>query len=255
MSHDLHGGQKLEPRLAEKLAAMREGGARLRIVKHGLASIVRPGVTFEAIEAKAQELIAAQSATPNFSLVPNYNWATCIMRNDEMCHGIPVGKRVEESDLIKVDVGLLWQKYNLDTTITVKVGKMKPEVDEFVDTSRKALEKAISKAVVGNSIFDISYAMQSVMESAGYGMVYQLTGHGIGLKLHEEPYVPCIAQESDKHKKLYAGQTLAIEVMAAMGDASLILDKDGWTYRTRDGSWAVMMEETVEVGEKVRILT
>ncbi len=233
-----------------RVAAMREGGLRLRRVKQQLTAFVHPGVTFEQIEAEAQRLIADTGAVPNFALVPKYHWATCIMKNDEMCHGIPQGKVVEDGDLIKIDVGLLWQGYNLDTTVTIMVGSVSEEVSQFVATAEKALSKAISQAVVGNSVFDISYAMQSVMERDGYGLVYQLTGHGIGSKLHEAPYIPCVAQAADKRILLREGQTVAIEIMTTMGDPELVMDKDGWTYRTKDGSLAVMIEETVMVGQK-----
>ncbi len=230
----------------EKIAAMRSGGKKLAEVREALVKFTKVGTRFDEIEKEAQRLIHATGATPNFALVPGYHWATCLMKNDEMCHGIPKHEKVvEDGDLITIDVGLLYKGYNLDTTASFLVGNATQERKDFLDVGKKALQRAIDAAVIGNSIYDISFAMQKVVERKGFGMVYQLTGHGIGKELHEEPHVPCIAQRSDKRKKLYEGQTIAIEVMYAMGDAFLVLDKDGWTYRTADHSLSGMIEETV----------
>ena len=241
----------MEKATDQKISAMRDGGRRLALVRDELVRFTRVGMSFAEIEAEAQRLIQAQDAVPNFSLVPNYHWATCIMRNDEMCHGIPSAeKHVEDGDLITIDVGLLYQGYNLDTTVSFLVGNaIAPEKQEFLVVGKKALAKAIEQVKPGASVFDISFAMQKVVERKGYGMVYQLTGHGIGRELHEDPMIPCVAQRGDKRKILQLGQTLAVEVMYAVGDPRLELDKDGWTFRTADGSLAGMIEETVLVTE------
>jgi len=235
----------------QKMTAMREGGRRLGQVRDQLVQFTIVGMSFAEIEAEAQRLIRAADSIPNFALVPGYHWATCIMKNDEMCHGVPsLEKRVEDGDLMTIDVGLLYQGYHLDTTTSFIAGKKDTIKVEFLAVAKKALAKAISKASPGNSIFDISSAMEKMIQQHGWDMVYQLTGHSIGKELHEAPYVPCIAQRSDKRQILTAGQTLAIEIMAAVGDAELVVDKDGWTYRTKDGSLTVMEEETVLITEK-----
>ncbi len=235
---------------SQKISAMRIGGKKLAQVRDELMTSTRAGMHFDEIEKKAQQLIHVAGAQPNFSLVPGYHWATCLMKNDEMCHGIPHHEKiVNDGDLMTIDIGLLYQGYNLDTTVSFFVGETTPKNEEFLETSKKALARAIEQAVVGNSVFDVSFAMQKIVERKGYGMVYQLTGHGIGKELHEDPAIPCIAQRSDKRKKLFVGETIAIEVMSAMGNPFLILDKDGWTYRTADHSLAAMVEETVLVTE------
>ncbi len=231
----------------QKIAAMRQGGPALGRVKHALAAMVKPGVTFESIEAKAQALIKAEGAVPSFSTVPGYHWATCLMRNDEVCHGIPKGKRVEAGDVITIDVGLIWQGYHLDTTTTVAVAPVSQEVKDFLARGRQAVDKAIAKARVGSTIYDISRAMQKGVENYGYGAVYQLTGHGIGRELHAWPSIPCVAQKSDKKIKVVPGMTLAIEIMYTAGYPDLEVGKDGWTYQTIDGSLSGMFEETVLV--------
>jgi methionyl aminopeptidase len=243
----------MQPKIDQnKISAMREGGHRLGQVREQLVSFTKIGMSFAEIEAEAQRLIKSVGAVPSFSRVPNYHWATCIMKNDEVCHGIPTAEKiVNDGDLITIDVGLVYQDYNLDTTASFLMGKAQQnaELVEFLAVGQKALQKAIAEAKPGHSVYDISFAMQKTAERKGYGMVYQLTGHGIGKELHESPYIPCIALRHDKKKLLYPGQTIAIEIMYTMGKPDLKTDKDGWTFRTIDGSIAGMIEETVLVGE------
>lgn len=230
---------------------MRAGGKKLSRVKKALVAFAKPGLSFAQIEAEAQKLIAAEDAVPNFSLVPGYDWATCIMQNDEVCHGIPSrDKTVQDGDVITIDVGLLYQDFHVDTSVSFAVGSVSPEINTFLDTGRKSLKKAINKVKPGSTVYDISKAMQTVVERAGYGAVYQLTGHGIGTELHMEPAIPCRAHRGDKRHKLQPGDTLAVEIMYTAGDPELVLDKDGWTYQTKDSSLSGMFEETVLVTEK-----
>lgn len=243
----------------EKTAKMRQSGARLARVKRALIAMVKPGILFEEIEAKAQELIEAEGATPSFMTVAGYHYATCITKNEGCCHGVPVGKKVEEGDLITIDVGLVFDGYHTDTSYTVYAGdeaKMPKQIAHFLETGKRALDNAISKAIVGNSVFDISRAIEETIEGEGYSAVYQLTGHGIGKSLHEPPYIPCVTFPQDKRLKLVEGQTLAIEPMYAMGNAELILGKDKWTYETKDHSLTGMFEDTVLITSgKPEILT
>jgi methionyl aminopeptidase len=232
--------------MKNKIEIMREGGRRLAIVRDSLVKFTKIGMSFAAIEAEAQRLIKQQEAIPNFALVPGYHWATCIMKNDVICHGIPTeDKIVNDGDLITIDIGLLYKTYNLDTTASFFVGQTTPAKAKFLEVGQHGLERAIAEARVGNSVYDISYMMQKVIEKAGYGAVYQLTGHGIGKELHEDPYISCVAYRRDKKSKLYEGQTIAIEIMYTMGNPYLIADKDGWNHRTADHSLSAQIEETV----------
>jgi methionyl aminopeptidase len=233
--------------LQQKITAMRTGGRILGEVRDQLQAFTQPGVTFESIEAEAQRLLAERQVVPSFSTVDGYDWATCIMRNEELCHGIPVGKTVAAGDVITIDVGLIYQSYHLDTTITFAVGDVSPDVKQFLERGRQILRKAIAKARAGQSVYEVSNVIEQSLRRFGYGAVYQLIGHGIGLELHMEPGIPCVAYRSDKRVLLEEGQTLAIEVMYAMGDPKLVEDEDGWTYRTADRSLSGMFEETVLV--------
>ncbi len=234
----------------KKIQAMREGGRSLGKIKSQLRDFTGPGVRFEAIEAEAQRLIGAEGMVPSFSTVPGYEWATCIMKNDEVCHGIPLKKTVDEGDIITIDVGLINQGYHLDTTITFGVGQISESAARFLEVGKQVLDKAIAKAQAGNSVYDISFQMEKGLQRHGYGVVYQLTGHGIGEKLHMEPEVPVFALKKLKKEILTEGQTLAIEVMYAMGEAKLVEADDGWTFRTADGSISGMFEETVLITKK-----
>lgn len=233
--------------LENKISAMREGGKALGKIKASLAKFVKPGTTFEQIEAEAQELIKKAGMKPSFSTVPGYDWATCVMKNEEVCHGIPKGKTVRNGDLITIDIGLLNKGYHLDTTITFPVGEVSQEVQDFLEVGKKSLQKAIDQARVGNSVYDISFAMEKPLKRHGYGVVFQLTGHGVGEALHMQPAIPCVANKSDKRIKIKEGQTLAIENMYTMGSPVLKVASDGWTYVTQDGSLSGMFEESVLV--------
>ncbi len=231
----------------EKIIAMREGGKALGKIKTQLLSFATVGISFEQIEAEAQRLIQKAGMKPSFSTVPGYHWATCIMRNEEVCHGIPKGKTIHDGDVITIDIGLINNGYHLDTTMTFPVGKVSAEIAEFLATGQKSLDNAIDQARIGNSVYDISFAMEKPLKRKGYGVVFQLTGHGVGESLHMEPAIPCSPSKADKKIKLFEGQTLAIENMYTMGDALLEEAEDGWTYVTSDGSLSGMFEETVLV--------
>jgi methionyl aminopeptidase len=234
--------------MREKIEAMQAGGKRLAKIKQLLREAAVPGTRFEDLEKLAQEQISAEGALPSFSTVEGYEWATCITKNEGCCHGVPRGKKVEDGDIITIDVGLIFKGYHVDTTTTFYVGDEStadPKTLEFLKIGKEAMDKAIAKARIGNSVYDISKIMQSTIEEAGYSAVYQLTGHTIGKTLHEDPQIPCIAYKSDKKHKLYEGMTICVESMLAMGDTRLKVGDDGWTYETVDGSLSGMFEETV----------
>jgi methionyl aminopeptidase len=153
------------------------------------------GVQFETLEEIAQTELKKRGATPSFAMVPGYHWATCITKNEGCVHGIPRNKAVEFGDVITIDVGAYFQGYHTDTSITVCAGACSKRVMRFIETGKKSVYAAIAKVHPGVSVFELSTAMQEVVEGAGYRSVYQLTGHGVGAKLHEDPSIPCYADE------------------------------------------------------------
>ena len=233
-----------------KIQNMRKGGKALGKIKKELASFTKAGVSFQEIENKAQNLIKDAGFKPSFSTVKGYSWATCIMKNDELCHGIPEGKVVDDGDLMTIDVGLMSGGYHLDTTISFSVGKIPGDVEKFLSDGKNILKKAIKKAKLGQSVYDVSSVMESELNKKGYSAVYQLIGHGIGKELHMKPDIPCVTYNHLKRDKFSEGQTVAIEVMYTMGKPELIEDSDGWTYKTADGSLSAMFEETVLITKK-----
>ncbi len=232
---------------AHKISAMRAGGKILQQVRDQLVDYVQVGCTFAEIEAEAQRLLKAGGVKPSFSTVPGYHWATCIMKNEMLCHGIPGKQVVHVGDIITIDIGCINEGYHLDTTTSFAIGQVSPDITTFLSAGKQSLQKAIGTIGPGISIYDISFAMEKVIVRHGYSCVYQLTGHGVGEELHMEPSIPCIAQKSDKRILLKSGMTIAVEIMYAEDNAAVVLADDGWTYVTRDHSLSAMFEETVLV--------
>lgn len=233
----------------DKITAMRQGGAKLKIIKNQLQEFAVVGKTFMDVELEAQRLIKAAGAQPNFSLVPGYHWAICINRNEGIVHGIPNDTVIADGDLISIDLGLLWQGWNLDTSISFVAGKSNHQLDAFLQAGLHTLEKTISHALAGNSIYDLSHVIEKSVKKAGYSPSYQLAGHYIGKALHEEPLIPCVTSKSDRKKIIKVGDTMAIEIMYAQGDCDLVLGDDGWTYETYDRSLTALFEDTVLITE------
>lgn len=231
----------------EALAAMRAGGKILAQVRDELSAMVKPGITFDELEKAAMQKLREHGAEPSFTTVEDYQWATCIVKNEGVCHGIPRGHKVEDGDVVSIDIGALYKGYHTDTTITVVAGHSNPEKDALLAAGRAALEAAIAQATPGKTVYDISYAMEQELKKRGFQAVYQLTGHGIGQKLHLAPNIPCVARKENKKIRLEEGMALAIEPMYAAGDPTLELAEDGWTYRTKDRSLSGMFEHTVIV--------
>ena len=233
---------------------MTEGGKRLGAIKTQLMSAVKAGVTPLEIDSLCRELILKGGDQPSFKMVPGYSHSTCINVNEGIVHGIPGSTPFKAGDLVKVDLGLYHEGFHLDSAFTLQVPPLDPKVSTFISVGQQALKLAIAQARPGNSIYDISLAMQDTIETAGYKAIRDLTGHGVGRELHMEPYIPCYADRSSKKHVIHPNQTLAIEVMYAMGDYHLVEAPDGWTLSTQDGSLTGMIEETVFVSEEGPII-
>lgn len=228
---------------------MTEGGARLGKIKRELLDAVKVGVTPLKIDALADRLIASYGDYPSFKTVRGYHHATCININDAVVHGIPTAVPFKPGDLVTIDVGLVHKGWHLDTSTTTQVPPTSDKIDKFLEVGREAVESAIKQALSGKSIYQVSEAMQKVVEGAGYNVIRDLTGHGVGKHLHEEPSIPCYADPRTKNIILKPGQSLAVEIMYTMGDYRLKIGPDGWTLYTIDGSLTGMFEESVFVTE------
>jgi len=238
----------------QKQTLMLEGGAHLGEIKRDLLEAVKVGVTPLEIDALADRLITGYGDHPSFKTVRGYHHATCININDAVVHGIPTAVPFKPGDLVTIDVGLVHKGWHLDTSTTTQVPPVSDKVSKFLDIGREAVESAIKQALPGNSIYLVSEAMQKIVEGAGYSVIRDLTGHGVGKRLHEEPSIPCYADSRTKNIIIKPGQALAVEIMYSMGDYHLKTGTDGWTLYTVDGSLTAMFEETVFITESGHLI-
>lgn len=243
----------------KKIQLMQEGGQKLSRILAQLLRMSQPGVNLLAIEKKALQLIKQAGGKPAFALVDNYSWATCLNVNDEIVHGVPKDYVLKKGDLLNIDVGLFYKGFNTDMSNNVYIGTQPPQsVKKFLKVGKQALELAIKQALPGNRVFHISQTIQKMIEGAGYSVARNLTGHGLGKKLHQPPAIPGFVRAPARQTPLLKpGMTLAIEVIYCMGSSDLVLDKkDGWTFRSKDGKLTAVFEKDVAVTEdKPLILT
>jgi methionyl aminopeptidase len=187
-------------------------------------------------------------AKVSFTKVDDYQWTICTTINDQVVHGIPTDRKLKEGDILGIDIGTLYKGYHSDMAISVGVGKINKEDEQFINIGSSTLDKAIKKAKAGNNIGDISAAIQENIEGAGYSVVKNLTGHGIGRELHEDPYVPGFGQVGTG-PKIQKNMVLAIEVIYAKNSGEVKIENDNWTISTKDGSTGGLFEKTVAIGE------
>lgn len=240
----------------EEIEIMREGGQKLAKVKDKLKEEIRPGVVPLELDRMAEGLILEEGGKPSFKTVKNYYWTTCINRNDGVVHGVPDNKPIEKGDIVSLDIGILYKGFHTDASFTVPVGEVRAETKRFLRAGEEAVEASIKEARVGKKVSHISKAMQEVLERYGYTPSRDLTGHGVGRALHEEPMIPCFWDGSlSEDIPIKVGMTLALEAIYMAGKPDIIVSKeDGWTISTRDGKIAGLFEETVAVTDKGPLL-
>lgn len=250
----------LTPRTPSQIELMRKSGVITASALKAVLKAVKPGVTLLELDKIADSEIMRLGGTASFKTVSGYSWATCLTLNNEVVHGIPRPIVLKEGDLFSVDVGSILNGWHTDAAWSVIVGesgKGEGEGDKarFLKAGEEAMWQGISQARSGNKIGDIGAQMQKIVEGAGYSVVRSLVGHGIGRKLHEDPEVPGFGK-SGKGLPLKKGITIAIEAIYNKGSHEVILEKDGWTISTKDGSWGGLFEMTVVVGdEEAEVLT
>ncbi|MEX1061794.1 MAG: type I methionyl aminopeptidase [Patescibacteria group bacterium] len=236
---------KTEP----EIEIMKAGGKiTAKALKAALAS-AKPGVKLSELEEIAGKEIYQAGGEPAFKRVPGYNFATCINVNEGVVHGIPGDRKLEEGDLVSVDLGTYYKGFNTDASWTAYVGDInKASADQrnLLAVGQRALSQAIAQAALDNHIADITLAMQKVLEEGGYAPMDTLVGHGIGRELHEDPQIPCLLIHK-KTPRIKVGMTLAIEVIYAQGSSETEIEEDGWTVRTADGSLSGLFEHTVAI--------
>jgi methionyl aminopeptidase len=222
-----------------------------------LRDYVRPGRTTEDLDAEAEKFIRShKGAKPSFKGLYGFPKTLCVSIDHEIVHGIPSTKHVlAPGSIVSIDCGVYLEGLHADSATTVPVGTVSDEAQRLMDVTRQCLEAGIQQAVVGNHIGDIGHAVQQVAEAAGFGVVRELVGHGIGTQFHEEPQVPNYGSPG-RGARLLAGMTIAIEPMITQGAPETRTLADKWTVVTADGSLAAHFEHTVAIKpEGPRILT
>jgi len=227
---------------------MAQGGKILGATLEFLRGAVRPGVSTGELDQIAEDFIRShEGATPAFKGLYGFPGSICSSVNQEIVHGIPSKKRVlHDGDIVSLDVGVGYKGYFTDSATTVPVGTIAPETTRLLDVTKQSLEAGIAAATVGNHIGDIGAAVQAVVESAGFSVVRDLVGHGIGVEFHEEPQVPNYGKPK-RREKLVPGLTLAIEPMVNIGGPTTKTLSDKWTIVTLDGSLSAHFEHTVAI--------
>ena len=245
----------------EEIEILKEGGRRHSSILKKLAKKVAVGVSTEELENLAVKLIKEGGDTPAFLNYKPYGakrpfpTALCVSVNNEIVHGIPTESPhiMQEGDVVSIDLGLIHQGMITDSAITVGVGKVSEEDRKLIEHCKESLMLGIKQARGGNHIGDISDAIGSFARSHGYGICAGLSGHGVGYKVHEDPYVPNEGRKGSG-EKLKPGMVIAIEPMLTRGTDKIVLAKDGYTYKTADGSNASHFEHTIAITDGAPII-
>jgi len=211
-----------------------------------VAKIIGPGVTTMQLNKLAETYIQDNGAIPAFLNYNGFPYSLCISPNEQVVHGFPGDYVIREGDLISVDCGVIKNNFFGDSAYTFSIGEISPDRQKLVDVTQECLKRAIDKAVVGSRLGDVGYAVQSLAEQNGFGVVRELVGHGVGVKLHEKPEVPNYGRRGTG-MKLEEGMVIAIEPMINAGTANVEFWSDGWTVTSRDNQPSAHFEHTVAI--------
>lgn len=240
---------------AEELEIIKEGALILGKAHGEVARAIRPGMKTITLDKIAEEFIQDHGGRPSFKHYNGFPASLCISVNDVVVHGFPGQYELKEDDVITIDCGVFYKGYHSDSAYTYPLEEASEEDVLLLERTYNALLLGIDKARTGNRIGDISYTIQSYVESFGYGVVRELVGHGIGKNLHEDPEVPNYGKRG-KGVKIVPGMVIAIEPMINRGTKNVVQEKDGWTIRTADRKTSAHFEHTVAVLEdRTEVLT
>lgn len=227
---------------------MREAGRIVAETHRLMAQAVKPGVTTGELDAIAEKYIRSQGATPSFKGYNGFPSSICASVNDELVHGFPGSRKLNEGDIISIDIGAQYEGYHGDSAWTYAVGSVTPEVQRLLDVTEESLYAGLALVKPDVRLYTVSHAIQKVIEAAGFSVVREYVGHGIGADLHEEPQIPNYGIP-DRGPRLKLGMALAIEPMVNIGERYVRTLEDNWTVVTQDGSWCAHFEHTVVVTE------
>ncbi|WP_055668510.1 type I methionyl aminopeptidase [Desnuesiella massiliensis] len=231
---------------SQEIEYMRQAGKVVGETLLRLEELIKPGITTAEIDKVAEEFITKQGAKPSFKGYGGFPASLCISVNEEVVHGIPGNRVLQEGDIVSVDCGAILNGYQGDAARTFPVGKISDEAMKLINVTRESFFKGIERALVGNRLTDISHAIQQYVEAEGFSVVRDYVGHGIGKDLHEDPEVPNFGRPG-RGPKLVSGMVLAIEPMVNIGGFHVKTQSNQWTVVTIDGSLSAHYENTVAI--------
>jgi len=229
-----------------ELRYMREAGRIVAETHRVLKQAIRPGITTRELDSIAETYIRSQNAVPSFKGYNDFPGSICVSVNEELVHGIPGSLKLNDGDIISIDIGAQYKGYHGDSAWTYGVGTISAEAQRLLDVTERSLYAGLELVKPDVRLFTISHAIQKVIEDAGFSVVREYVGHGIGADLHEEPQIPNYGIP-DRGPRLKPGMVLAIEPMVNIGERYVRTLADNWTVVTQDGSWCAHFEHTVAV--------
>ncbi|MFD0716713.1 type I methionyl aminopeptidase [Paenibacillus sp. GCM10027626] len=229
-----------------ELRYMREAGRIVADTHRVLKQAIRPGITTLELDSIAEKYIRSQNAVPSFKGYNGFPGSICVSVNEELVHGIPGARKLNDGDIISIDIGAQYEGYHGDSAWTYGVGTISDEAQRLLDVTEESLYAGLALVKPDVRLFTISHAIQKVIEAAGFSVVREYVGHGIGANLHEEPQIPNYGIP-DRGPRLKPGMVLAIEPMVNIGERYVRTLGDDWTVVTQDGSWCAHFEHTVAV--------
>lgn len=233
----------------EEIELLRESNLLVCKTLAELAKVIQPGITTAQLDRLAEEFIRDNGATPAFKGYCGFPASLCTSVNDQVVHGIPSDKVVlKDGDIVSVDCGTFKNGFVGDSAYTFAVGEISDEVKLLLETTKESLFKGIEQAVEGRRLGDLGYAIQNHCEAKGFSVVREFVGHGVGRKMHEAPEVPNYGSRG-RGPMLKTGMTLCIEPMINLGKRDIVIERDGWTTRTRDGKPSAHFENAVAVAK------
>ena len=239
----------------EEIELLREANLVVARTLAEVAKVIAPGVTTLKLDAVAEEYIRSQGAVPGFKGYGGFPGTLCVSVNENVVHGIPSNYALREGDIVSVDCGAVKDGFNGDSTYTFCVGEVSEEVKNLLRTTKESLYVGIEKAVEGNRIGDIGHAVQEYCEKRGYSVVREVCGHGVGKRLHEQPDVTNEGRKGTG-PLIKNGMVSASEPMINRGSKNIVIERDGWTCRTKDRKPSAHFEHTIAVhGGKPDILS
>lgn len=231
----------------QEIAALREANRIAAEILRELGRLVAPGVTTWQLEEKANTLCTQYEVLPAFKGYLGFPYALCCSVNEEVVHGFPSQRPLQDGDILSIDFGVKHQGFYGDTAITFPVGDISEGAARLLEVTRESLYLGIAQALTGNDLYDISRAVQECVESAGFSVVKRFVGHGIGRMLHEKPEVPNFVPMNSSRLPLKPGMVIAIEPMVAMGSDQVEILSDGWTAVTKDRSLSAHFEHSIAI--------